>query len=172
MTIAFSRTNRFCVLAAALHAAKSGQPEKRLLVEPVVTHLRRVVLEQQARLLLGHVTFEGMKNRRARCVGLPLEDLVAEHEMIAKLGRQQFGEQPMILMSIAALRAEHHLRCTGSAKLTQTILDSFPVNGCSPVRYVKDAHLDVGTRTECGERFHLLGFALGATAGEDECSHA
>ena len=95
--------------AAALHPTKSGQPEKRLLVEPVVARLRRVVLEQQARLLLGHIGFERMIDRRARSVGLPLENLVAEQEMITKLGRQQFGKQPMILMSVVALRTEHHI---------------------------------------------------------------
>ena len=29
--------------------------------------------------------------------------------MVAKLGRQQFGEQPMILVSVVALRTEHHI---------------------------------------------------------------
>ena len=97
----------------ALHPAKSGQPEKRLLVEPVVARLRRIVLEQQARLLLGHLGVERVIDRRARGVGFPFEDLVAEHEMVAKLGRQQFGKQPMILVSVTALRTEHHIRvCT------------------------------------------------------------
>ena len=104
------------VWAVALHPAKPGQPQKRLLVEPVVARLRRVVLEQQARLLLGHLGFERMIDRRARSVGLPFENLVAEQEMVTKLGRQQFGKQPMILMSVAALRTEHHIWGARSAE--------------------------------------------------------
>ena len=72
--------------------------------------------------------------------------------MVTKLGRQQFGKQPMILMSVAALRTEHHLRVARSAEVAQVILDSFPVCGRPPVRYVEDGHLDVGTGTECGQR--------------------
>ena len=56
--VAFSRMKASACGAVALHPAKPGQPEKRLLVEPVVARLRRIVLEQQARLLLGHLGFE------------------------------------------------------------------------------------------------------------------
>ena len=137
--------------AAALHPAKSGQPEKRLLVEPVVARLGRIVLEQQPRLLLGHLGVERVIDRRARSVRFPLEDLVAEHEMVAKLGRQQFGKQPMILMSVIALRTEHHLRVARSAEVAQVILDSFPVCRRPTVRYVENGDLDVGTGTERGQ---------------------
>ena len=92
--------------------------------------------------------------------------------MITKLGRQQFGQQPMILMSVAALRTEHHLRIARSAKITEMILDSFPMCRRPPVRYVENRDLDVGTGAERRQRFHLLGFALGAAAGEHESSHA
>src|SRR4029077_18797781 len=123
-----------------------------------------VMLEQQPRLLLGHVAFQRMKDRGSRGVGLPFEDLVAEQEVIAKLGGQQLREQAVILMSIAALRAEHYLRAAGSAKLIQMVLDSFPMSRCSPVRYIEDNHLEIGTGAECGERIQLLGFAIGAPA--------
>ena len=156
----------------ALHPAKPGQPEKRLLVEPVVTGLGRIVLEQQPRLLLGHLGVERMEDRRAWGIGLPLEDFVAENKMITKLGRQQFGQQTMILMSIAGLRTEHHLGVAGSTKFTQMILDSFPMDGRPPVRYVEDRHFDIGTGTERGQRALLLGLALGAPAREHESAHA
>ena len=68
--------------------------------------------------------------------------------MITKLGRQQFGKQPMILMSVVALRTEHHIWGARSAEITQVILDSFPMCGRPTVRYVEDRDLDVGTGTE------------------------
>src|SRR5436305_2398537 len=109
---------------------------------------------------------------RARSVGLPFENLVAEQEMITKFGRQQFGKQPMILMGVAALRTENHLWGASFAKLTQVILDSFPMCRRPTVRYVKNRDLEIGTGAECGERIQLLGFALGSPAGKHESAHA
>jgi hypothetical protein len=57
--------------------------------------------------------------------------------MVAKLGRQQFGKQPMILVSVIALRTEHHIRLARSAEVAQAILDSSPVCGRPTVRYVE-----------------------------------
>src|SRR5262245_26197164 len=106
-----------------------------------------------------------MIDRRAWSVGLPFEDLVAEQEMITKLGRQQFGKQPMILMSVVALRTKHDLGIGGSAEITQVILDSFPMCRRPTVGYVENPDLDVGTRAERRQRVQFLGLTLGAPAG-------
>src|ERR1700742_4723950 len=119
---------------AAMHPTKSGQSQKRLLIEPIVVCLGRIVLQQQPRLLLGHVDRERMEDRRPRSIGFPLEDFVAKYEMITKLCRQQFGEEPMILMSISTLRTEHHLRGDRSPKLREGVLDSFPMSRSPSVR--------------------------------------
>ena len=92
--------------------------------------------------------------------------------MITKLGRQQFGKQTMILMSVAALRTEHHSGAHDLRKLTQMILDSFPMCRRPPVRYVENRDLDVGTGTERRQRVQLLDLTLGAPAGKHESAHA
>jgi len=158
------------VSRVALHPAKPGQPEKRLLVEPVVARLGRIVLEQQPRLLLGHLGVERVINRRPGGIRFPFEDFVAENEMVAKFGRQQFGKQPMILVSVIALRTEHHIRVARSAEVAQAILDSSPVCGRPTVRYVEDGDLDVGTGTERRQCALLLRLT-GAPAGQYESAH-
>src|SRR5689334_19168490 len=96
----------FGVRVVALHTAESRQPEKRLFVEPVVSRLRRVMLVQHARLLLRNPWLEGVEEGRARSVGLPLDDLVTEHEVIAKLRRYQLGDEPMVLVRITTVRTK------------------------------------------------------------------
>ena len=109
-----------CVLAATLHATKPGQAEKRLFVEPVMRHLRWVVLEQQTGLLLGDIGGQRMKNVGPHCIRLPFQDLVAEDEVVAELGGQKLRQQSMILMGVVALRAEYH---TGVARLPEIAAD-------------------------------------------------
>ena len=129
------------------------------------------MLEQQPRLLLGHLGVERVINRRPGGIRFPFEDFVAENEMVAKLGRQQFGKQPMILVSVIALRTEHHIRVARSAEVAQAILDSSPVCGRPTVRYVEDGDLDVDPGTERRQRVQFLGRTLGAPAGKYESAH-
>ena len=60
--------------------------------------------------------------------------------MVAKLGRQQLGEQPVILVGVVALRAEHHLRVRRMRrKSLSSSLISFPVCRRPAVGYVEHA---------------------------------
>src|SRR6516164_5891270 len=101
---------RFGMRAMALHAAQSRQGKERLFVEPVVRRLRRVVLTQKAGLLLGHLGRQGMEYIGARYVRFPLENLVAEDQVVPEFRGQEFSEQPMVLVGVAAMRTEHHPR--------------------------------------------------------------
>ncbi len=77
----------------------------------------------------------------------------------------------MILMSVFALWAEHHVRGTRTPEIMKFVLDALPIGRCSPVRYVEDGHIEIRTRTERDERVTLFVLPLGARAGEDETAY-
>ena len=130
-----------------------------------MSHLRRIVLHQQTRLLLGNHGVQRMKDAGAHRVRLPLEDLVAQDEMVPELGRQQLRQQAVILMSIVTLRSEDDLRIARLPEIAQLILDDIPARRGSSVAKIEDGQLDVGFGAEGGECLPLLAFALGAASG-------
>jgi hypothetical protein len=112
-----------------------------------------------------------MEHRHRGGVGLPLEDLVAQDQLVAKLGGHQFGEHPVILVGVAPMRGEHHVGRTGRAKRLQRVLHPLPVRRCAPVGHVEDRHGHRRTRTERRERGPLLGLTFGTGAAEHQRMH-
>lgn len=130
------------------------------------------MLQQQLGLELGDPGGQRMEHRRLRSVVLPLEDLVAQHQMIAKLGGGQLGEQSVILMGIAALRGEHHLGTAAAAQRRHRILDPLPMRRGITVRDIENAQIQIRAGAEGGERVLLLPGPLGPGPGEHEGSNA
>ena len=76
----------------ALHTPQPGDAEERFFVEPIAVDLGRVVLQQNPGLFLRDRSYQRMEHSGVGGVGLPFEDLVAQHEMVPKHCRYEFGQ--------------------------------------------------------------------------------
>ena len=57
-----------------------------------------------------HVVRQRLVDGRAAEVAVPLDDLVAEHEVVAERGGHELGERAVVLVGVGAARREQHVR--------------------------------------------------------------
>src|SRR5688572_30124246 len=110
------------VAARRLHPAKSHEPAKELVVEPVLAVLARIVVAENPKLLLDQRLAKRDEDVWRPETTLGLGDLVLEDEVVAKRVPGELAGEPVILVEIAAGVGEDEVRLN-VLQLLEDLLD-------------------------------------------------
>src|SRR5215510_12805025 len=101
----FAAIERFGVAAVsiAFHAPQSHESEKRRLVEPSPGMLRRKRLHDATHFLRARLGVEWHEHRWLTHITVVLGNLVFEDQMVPERVPGQFGDQPMVLVSVPSV---------------------------------------------------------------------
>lgn len=164
----FGDGERLGVARVAFDAPDPGEPQEGLPVVPGPVPLRGVVLLQQPHLVLGGLRGQRLVHHRTAQVPVPLDDLVAQYEMVAERGRHQLRQAAVVLVRVLGARGEHQVGLGAGAQLLDRGLRLRPVRGQPAVGHLVHGQPEVGARAERGERLLLLLLALRAAARQHQ----
>ena len=159
------------VAGVALHAAHPGEAAEHLGVEPAAVALRAVVLVQLGDLLPEHRLGEREVHGGLGEVAVPLEDLVAEDQVVAERGGHELGERAVVLVRVVRRRREDQVGLAAGAQLLQGELRPLPAGGHPAVGQIQHRYVELRARAERRQRGPFLLLAQRPAAGEDERRH-